>query len=85
MKIIVRRTVKYACNESTTKIIAFRLSLSEMTPANGVMISRGTRLMKLAKDSNNGLLVSSAIHTDIAKKTTNDPNKENSCPNQKYI
>ena len=84
-KNIVRITVKYACNESTIKIIIFRLSLSDITPAKGVMIRRGTRLMKLANDNINGLLVTSVIHTNMTKKTTIDPNRENNCPNQKYI
>jgi hypothetical protein len=85
MKNIVKIIVKHACNESTTIIIIFRLSLSEITPAKGVMMSNGIRLIKLAKDNINGLFVTSVIHTNMTKKTTNDPNNENNCPNQKFI
>jgi hypothetical protein len=80
IKRIVKISDKYACKESTIKIMFFLLYLSVITPAIGKNTSVGIKKIKLAIESITALPVSSVIHTDITKKITSDPNNENICP-----
>jgi hypothetical protein len=70
--------VNNACSESETKIIFFRSYLSDITPANGKITRVGIKNIKLAIESIIALPVTSQIQINITKKTTRDPNKENS-------
>jgi len=78
MKKNAKIAVKIACKESATKIIVFRLYLSDITPAIGKSASVGIKKRKLANDSIKTLPVTSVIHTNMTKKTTSDPNNEKS-------
>jgi hypothetical protein len=61
-----------------------RLTLSAITPANGIQIVIINIKRNDAKALIIGSLYTSAIQNVITKNTTIDPSKENNCPVQKY-